>query len=254
MQRNINSLTGYSLKAKNGKIGEVEEFYFDDEQWKIRYLITKTGSWLSNREVLISPDAIVNVDWINRFFSANLTKKQISNSPDIDTDKPVYRQQEMELYEYYAWESYWLSGFYPGGYLGLSIPFPVIDRKELIAADSDDKKANNDLHLRSTKKITGYHVHAKDGEIGHITDFMIDDHTWQLLYIVVDTHNWFGGKKVLIAVDHVLKVEWDNSKVYVDMTISAVKKSKLFNETIFNPWKPDQNEKVELAIVPTEIH
>ncbi len=97
-------------------------------------------------------------------------------------------------------------------------------------------------------------MHAKDGDIGHIHDFVIDDDNWQLLYLVVDTHNWLGGKKVLIVVHKILKVEWENSKVYVDLTISAVKKSKPFEETIFNPWDADREKKVsEAAITPGVI-
>jgi len=253
MERSVKSLTGYSLKATNGEIGEVKEFYFDDEGWTIRYLIVKTGGWLAGREVLLQPGAVVNVDWLNRWFEVSLTKKKISDSPDIDTDKPVYRQQEISLYDHYAWEGYWLSGFYPGGYLGISIPFPTTAETDLTATERDNKTAPGDLHLRSTEKVTGYHVHAKDGEIGHIVDFIIDDHTWQLLFFVVSTHNWFGGKKVLIPVAHIQKVEWDNSKVYVDLTMAAVKKSKMFEETVFNTWKKEDEIKVTLAEPRLEI-
>jgi uncharacterized protein YrrD len=254
MERNIYSLTGYSLKASNGEIGEVKEFYFDDETWKIRYMVVKTGGWLSGREVLIAPHAIENVNLVDRFFKVGLTKKQISDSPNIDTDKPVYRQQEIELYDHYAWEAYWLSGFYPGGYLGVSVPFPSIDHKELIPPGYDKEGTKDDLHLRSTKKVTGYKVHAKDGDIGHIDDFVIDDHTWEVLYLVIDTHNWIGGKKVSVPIAHILKVEWENSKIYLDITISAVQKSKLFEEAMFNPWNSEREIKVTVPVIPQELH
>jgi uncharacterized protein YrrD len=254
MDRNIKSLTGYSLKASNGKIGEVEEFYFDDETWKIRYLVVKTGHWMSGREVLIVPHAIEKTNWIDRFFRVGLTKSQVSKSPDIDTHKPVYRQHEAELYAYYGWSGYWLSGFYPMGYLATSMPFPFNDAEDALPPGPDDVKANNDRHLRSTKRVTGYHVHAKDGDIGHIYDFIIDDHTWQLLYLVINTHNWLGGKKVMIAVDRILKVDWDDSKVYVDMSVAAVKKSQVFAETIFNPWEKENEKEVTLPLIPLEIH
>ena len=254
MERNIKSLAGYNLKASNGEIGDVKEFYFDDEIWKIRYLVIKTGGWLSGREVLIVPHAIKNIDWLNRFFNVALTKKQIENSPDIDTHKPVYRQQEIELYDHYAWEGYWLSGYYPMGYLGVSVPFPSIDQKDQLPPSGDEKGGKDDLHLRSTENVTGYHVHAKDGDIGHINDFVFDDQTWQLLSLVIDTHNWFGGKKVIIAIEHILKVDWENSKVYIDITISAVKKSKQFEEAKFNPWKTVSEKEATLPVNALEIH
>ena len=254
MDRNIKSLTGYSLKAADGEIGEVKEFYFDDETWKIRYLVTKTGGWLSEQEVLIAPTAIENTDWLNRVFQVNLTKAQISSSPDIDTDKPVYRQQEIGLYDHYAWEAYWLSGFYPGGYLGVAVPFPSIDTRELVPPVIEEKTSTDDVHLRSTEKVTGYHVHATDGEIGHVYDFIVDDQTWQVLSLVIDTNNWLGGKKAIIPISHIVKVEWDNSKVYVDLTISAVKDSPLFEEAAFNPAEADRDVTVMLPVIPLEIH
>lgn len=254
MQRNIKSLTGYSLKASNGEIGDVKEFYFDDETWKIRYLVIKTGSWLTGREVLIAPHAIENCDWLNGFFKVNLTKKQIQNSPDIDTHHPVYRQQEIALYDHYAWEAYWLSGFYPMGYLGVSVPFPSTGHKGLLPPPGEEKGTNHDLHLRSTERVMGYHVHAKDGDIGHVCDFVVDDQTWQIVHLVIDTSNWLGGKKVIIAIGHVLKVEWENSKVYVDITISAVKKSRQFEELIFNANETGNEQKDTLTISPLEIH
>ena len=233
MERSVNSLKGFSIEAKDGAIGEVEEFYFDDETWTIRYLIVKTGSWLSGRQVLISPVAIKNKNWLNKLIPVNLTKKQIQNSPDIDTKKPVSRQQEIELYGHYQWENYWGSGFYGGGSSGVSMPFPSIDRKVLMAPDKDHKNPNDNIHLRSTERITGYHIHASDGEIGHVNDFIIDDQTLQLLFFVVDTHNWIGGKKVLIPISQVKNVDWSVFEVFLNITTAAVKNSRLFEEAEF---------------------
>lgn len=236
MEHNINSLLNNSIEATDGDIGEVKDFYFDDQTWSIRYLIVKTGGWLSGREVLIAPEAIVNNGWKNEFFPVNLTKEQIKNSPDIDTDKPVSRQQEIALYDHYAWEGYWLSGFYPGGYLGVSVPFPVKNENEP-EINENDKKAVAELHLRSTESINGYHIHALDGDIGHVNDFIIDDKTWQITFIVVDTHNWLGGKKVLVPVMHVNKMEWGDSKIILDIKMSALEQCKLFAESDFIHWQ-----------------
>lgn len=233
MERNISSLIGYSIEATNGTIGEVEDFYFDDETWTIRYLVVKTGNWLSGREVLISPVALKNRDWSNRSIPVNLTKKQIENSPNIDTKKPVSRQQEVELYGHYQWESYWGSGFYGGGSMGVSMPFPSIDRKVMIEPDKDHKNPNDDIHLRSTERIAGYHIHATDGEIGHVKDFIIDDQTLQLLFFVVDTHNWIGGKKVLIPIKEIKKVDWSTLEVFLNITIAEVKNSRVFEQEEF---------------------
>ncbi len=234
MQRNIKSLIGYTIGAIDGEIGKVEEFYFDDKNWGIRYLVVKTGSWLFGRSVLISPIALQKPDWDNKEFPVNLTKDQVSNSPDINTHKPVSHQHEIALYEHYAWQPYQASGFYSGSQWGVMPIAPLFN--ERISKDDENTKIqreNNDVHLRSTERITGYHIHTSDGEVGHVSDFVIDDTTLQILYFVIDTHNWIGGKKVLIPVSDIKEVKWENSKVIVDITTDAVNNLKLFNEAEF---------------------
>jgi sporulation protein YlmC with PRC-barrel domain len=226
MQRSINSLIDYDMGAIDGEIGKVEEFYFDDQAWVIRYLIVKTGSWLFGRKVLIAPAALLKVEWVPGTFPIGITKEQIRNSPDIDTDKPVSRQQEIEMYGHYPWQPYWGSGFYAGALWNVADTPPVIDEKIINQADNKGKIADEDPHLRSTLEVTGYNIHATDGEIGYVKDFIIDDHTWKLEYLVVDTHKWFEGKKVLIDVRHIKEVDWDKSKIFVDVTVDAIKTSK----------------------------
>ena len=235
MQHNIKNLLGFTLEATDGEVGKVKDFYFDDDTWTIRYLIVKTGGWLSGREVLISPVAISGEAYDANTFPVNLTKEQVNSSPDIDTDKPVSRQQELALYDHYAWQRYGGGGFYAGGVWEIAYPaISMADEKSLIEEDRMEAKSHDDLHLRSTHTVSGYHVHALDGDIGHVTDFIMDDQTWQLLFFVVDTHNWFGGKKVLIPVSDIKEVQWDNSKIIIDITTDAVKSSKLFDELEFS--------------------
>ena len=213
------------MGATDGEIGKVEEFYFDDETWTVRYLIVKTGGWLSGRKVLISPTALNEPDWKNETFPVNLTKEQIKNSPDIDTEKTVSRQQEIELYGHYAWPYYGSAGagFYGGmgmsGMVDSRIPF-----EESISAQNT-KKESGDLHLRSTHEVKGYQIHAIDGEIGEVEDFIIDGKTWHLRFLVVDTGKWFPGKKVLISPKWISEVKWEDSSVHVDMPVGAVKNS-----------------------------
>ena len=230
MQRNINSLIGYNMGATDGIIGQVEDFYFDDESWTIRYLILKTGNWSSGRKVLISTGALEKPSWKMQLFPVNLTKQQIHSSSDIDTDKPVFRQHEHTLNDYYSWGNYWEDGYYLGGIWCVE---PVLDKKGLIERNKPDEQSHDDRRLRSCNQVAGYHIHASDGDIGHVTDFIIDDQNWQVKSIVVDTHNWFGGKKVLIDVERITEVEWNNSKVFVDITTDSIKNSIDFDESKF---------------------
>ena len=222
MERNINSLIGYGMQATDGEIGEVVDFYFDDETWTIRYLVVKTGNWLSGRKVLVSADGLAPTDIKPDLFPISITKEQIRKSPDIDTDKPVSRQQEAMLNQHHFWENYWGSGSY-GGEMGIPNRLPV----RIKEIDRDPKE---DIHLRSITEVDGYAIHASDGEIGHINDFIVDDQTWRLIDLIVDTHNWIGGKKVLVTVAHVHSISFLNRLVYVNITLADIDTCKIYKE------------------------
>ncbi|MDR3712294.1 MAG: PRC-barrel domain-containing protein [Puia sp.] len=222
MQRNVNNLIGNNLDATDGEIGKVKDFYFDDQTWTIRYLIVQTGTWLSEREVLISPNVLLKHSWESGLFPVNLTRDQVRSSPAVDTQKPVSRLHEEQLAEHYPWQPYWGSAFIPGQVWGIIPSTPVID-PDLIQEPATIEQTTEDAHLRSCRQVTGYHIHASDGDIGHVDDFIMDDQTWQISYLIVDTRHWIGGKKVLVAVHHVQEVQWENSKVVVDLSVDDIK-------------------------------
>ncbi len=234
MKRSIKSLEGYSLKETDGEIGEVDEFYFDDLSWTIRYLVVKTGNWLSGRKVLISPEALLPPDWENENFPVNLTKQQIKDSPDIDTDKPVSRQHEEELSSYYTWNPYWGEEAHGAGIFG-AMPSQLYESEivepENIETGTPEDEGNNDPHLQSTDAVKGYTIHATDGEIGKVVDYILDDSDWKIDYLVVDTGNWLNSKKVLLSTSWISKVKWDNEIVVVNVTMDAVENGPAYDSS-----------------------
>ena len=225
MERTIDNLVGCRLVANDGEVGKVEDVYFDDESWTVRYLVLRTDDWLSGRKVLIAPLALLEDGGMPGVFRVNLTQDQIRHSPDIDTEKPVSRQQEIELYGHYSWKGYWESGFYAQG---------VGEIKEVSHIPQNVKgRPAVDLHLRATSYVTGFHVHGTDGELGHICNFVIDDRTWKVLNLVVDTGHLPGGNKVLVAVDHIMQMRWNDSEVYLNETKADIKKSTVFEPSAF---------------------
>lgn len=223
----VSTLEGYSLRAKEGDIGSVQDFYFDDEAWAIRYLALDTGKWLPGRKVLISPLSLGNADREEKAIAVNLTKDQVENSPDIDTHKPISRQHEIEFYDYYTYPYYW-----PGPYLWGPVPYPgampaptesATVNKELRAIK--ERELSKDQHLRSAKEVTDYYIEASDGDIGHVEDFLVDDQSWAIRYIVVDTKNWWPGKKVVVSPQWIRAVNWQDSKVYVDLPRDRIKQA-----------------------------
>lgn len=230
MRHNLRELIGYTITATDGEIGKVEEIYFDDSSWTVRYLVVDTGGWLSGRKVLLTPAAVGDVDASNRTYLVNLTREQVESSPDINTEKPVSRQHEIDLYEHYGWPFNNLAGpnFYGGiGMTGMTetrVPFT-----ESIAERNRDEDTE-DPHLRSSAEVKGYDIHAKDGEFGKVEDFILDS-DWRIRYLVIDSGGWFSGKKLLMSPRWITDVSWEDSKVYVDIPVEMIKSSPEYDES-----------------------
>jgi hypothetical protein len=235
MLRNVNDLRGYALRAMDGLIGTVDDFYFDDEDWGIRYLVVDTGKWLSGRKVLISPISLGHAGWMGRQLPVALTRAQVEGSPGIDTRKPVSRQHEEELFKYYGYPMYWGGaglwgmGAYPG-----SLTNQDLIEQELKTHRSGVAQSPNDCHLRSSTAVIGHHIEATDGGIGHVDDLLIDDATWAIRYVIVDTSNWWGGRHVLIAPKWINDVSWSQSRVSVDLTRDAVKNAVPYDSAVLD--------------------
>ena len=197
-----------AVPVEDREIGKVREFYFDDATWTVRYLVVETGSWLAARSVLILPKFLGRVDRKKETITVSLTKKQIEESPSIDTEKPVSRQHETDLLSYYGAAPYWPT---PLGFAiydpRLFAPPPEIE--------AGRKKKKGDPHLRSSRDVTGHRIQAGDGDVGHVEDFIVDDQTWRVHYLVVDTRDWWPGKMVLFAPSWIKTINWRSGKVVI---------------------------------------
>jgi hypothetical protein len=231
MLRNTSHLKGLVIRATDGELGIVDQFYFDDESWAIRYLTVDTGDWLDGRRVLISPMSVTNANWQARRVDVALTKKQVENSPSIDTHMPVSRQHEAAYLQYYGYPYYWGGpymwgpAFYPSA---LATPTTV----SMQAIPDNIKKGWTDSHLRSSEAVTGYRIEAVDGEIGHVDGFVVDDEAWAIRYIEVATRNWWPGKKVLVSPAWVDSVSWEDSTVYTGLSRKAIKSGPEYTESM----------------------
>ena len=217
------TLKGYKLHSLDGEIGKVEEFYFDDLHWTIRYLVVDKGNWLMGRQVLISPYALTDVNKEEQFITIDLTKKQIEDSPSLDSDKPVSRQFEETYYNYYEWPIYWGGPFVWG-------PYPYLMRGDKKWKETIQEEKKWDPHLRSTQDVSGYNIQATDGEIGHVEDFIIDDETWAIRYLIIDTRNWWPGKRILISPQWIESISWSESKVFVNLLRETIRQSPEYTE------------------------
>ncbi|MFZ5825054.1 MAG: PRC-barrel domain-containing protein [Bacillota bacterium] len=189
----------------------------DDQSWTVRYVVADTGSWLVSKRVLIAPEALSEPDWAGMVFPVKITREQVENSPDVDTAMPVSREKELEYRRHFRWPAYW-----PAPGIG-QVTHPVpLGREGVVVAERPPKappeKKETSSHLRSISEVKGYGIMAVDGALGHVEDFVVDDETWAVRYLVVDTRNWLPGKKVLVATDWIDWVSWEEKQVRIDLT------------------------------------
>jgi hypothetical protein len=243
------AINGYAIAASDGHLGTVNDFLFDDASWLVRWLVVDTGKWLSGRKVLLSTFVLGHVDPKEHEFAVELTMQQVKDSPDIDTHRPVSRQIETNICDYYGWSPYWGNGLFTDsyGYIGDAVAVaPSLGFREPLASRdlapwgsrqreddiADTERSDDDPHLRSIEAVTGYHIHASDGEIGHVEDFLIDDADWSIHYLVVNTKNWWPGKKVLISPLSAREIDWTNKLVNLDVDRERVKDSPAYDPSI----------------------
>jgi len=225
MLRNLKDLERYKVTATDGDVGHVVDFLLDDERWVIRYLVVETSGFLDGRRVLITPMSFRAVDWSTKRFHLALTMDKIKNSPSVNVDKPVIRQHELDYYGHYRYPHYWGSSWMWGNG---DTPGSLANGEwnEVSAKHSADF---GDAHLRSANEICGYYIQGSDESIGHVEDFIVDDETWAVRYLIVNTSNWLFGKEVLIAPRWATSISWDERNVYVAMSRQSIKDSPEWN-------------------------
>jgi len=234
MLRSAHELENYAIRATDGDVGHVKDLYFDDEAWVVRYFVVDTGRWLSSKRVLISPISVDRPNWIDRVIPVAITKDQVKHSPDIDTDKPVSRQYEIGYLRYYGYPHYWEGvGYWGDGFaptMGLSaygglVPDSGVTPATYDRPDEDGEdpwREPGDPHLRSSNAVTSYRIQATDGDIGHVQDLIVDEDTWAIRYIVVNTSNWWLDNLVVIAPEWIDDVSWSGATISVDLTRQQV--------------------------------
>jgi hypothetical protein len=203
MLRSLKQLYGDKLGASDGEIGQIKDFYFDDQNWAIRYLVADTGTWLTGRQVLISPHSLATLTASGKVVRVGLTRQQIENSPSIESQKLVSRQYEEEYHKYYGWPSYWKSN----------------------AADMIGPQPEREVHLRSARAVNGYLLRMGEETIGHICDFMMDAESWAIGQLVVKTGHRLTGKEMLISTSQVERVSHAESTVFAHLSADAVERN-----------------------------
>jgi hypothetical protein len=229
MLRSANDLKDFSIGATDGEIGRVEEFYFDDKQWTVRYIVVNTGGWFNVRKVLISPYAVDGTDWNGRTIETALTREEVMESPRIDVNNPVSRDDEAAYNGHHNFPHYW-AGPKLWGPVQRPGEIKTHNQGELPSSEAAQDRSS-ESHLRSTKEMHGYVIDCTDGNIGHVEDFILDDESWVIRYLVIDTRNWWPGKKVTLPPRWIENVNWPDAKIHVDLSRRQIKDSPEYDDT-----------------------
>jgi len=268
MLRKAHSLIGTKIHATDGEMGHIEDFYFDDAKWMIRYMIVRTGSWFSGKHVMLAPSTIGDVVWEKHSVNVNLSKEQITKSPDLNMEMPVTREQEIDLVRELNYPTYWSGtpgpisdsistmglaatggpGMAVGPYTGPSgLPNEVasdiystdISNPSALGADpantaeteirADVTRAAQagavSVQLHEVKRLTGFQVVGSDDAVGKVSDFMIDDESWQVASLLLDTTAWWPGGEVLVATGLITGINPSHSQIRIKSTRDEIKSS-----------------------------
>lgn len=217
MLRSASKIIGHRLHAVDGEIGRATDFLLDEQGWFLRYMVVETGRWLANRRVLISPMGLSKAEWTSRRLVLEGTREQVKTAPVLADGGAVPRQHEVELSRHYGWS---LSGFGALPTSGETTPVPEL---------SPAPPAEPSLH--SIREVLGFALNATDGAVGHVEDFIVDDDTWTLPYLVVDSRNWLSGRKVLVATEQVGQIDWVDRRVDVLLPSWEIEESPEFDPT-----------------------
>ena len=199
MLRSLIKILGSSIVATDGEIGSVYNFWFDDVSWKVAYIVAEAGGSFSKHKVLLSPSVLKQPDWNRKVLPVSLTIEQVKGSPEIDTDQPVSRQHETALKQYYGWPSYW------------EIPTESIE--SLLTGDS---------HLRSCRELVGYSVTVGGEGLGEVEDFMLDDRSWVIGYIMARAAVESGGHILMIPTEHAREISWAYRRVELNTSVNGL--------------------------------
>jgi hypothetical protein len=213
------TLVNYALQSLEGDFREIAQFY-------VYVVVEVSGGPFFDRKVLVASSALLGVNESQGRLFANLTRSQIESCPESKDCPPVSRQREPAFHDYYdpKTKAQDNADMFP------YIPGPDLDADRGKPRPIDRVEDGWDRHLRSTHALTEYDVESTDGDVGHIDDFIIDDTTWGIRYLVVSAHRWWPGRKALVSTQWVTRISADDSKVSVNLSQEAVKESPVYDE------------------------
>lgn len=252
MKRSLKRLTSFDVQEKDGTKGKVKDFLFDEKEWVVRYLEVDLGSLIGEKKVLVPRSLLQTPDWENKLFPVDLTMEQIETCPKPEEKLSISKKYEEELHKHYKTDSLWSYGYItPTRPVSLEYPPRPIETPTEIVSEKEVG-----TRLRSFNAVEGYHVQATDGKLGIVSDLIVDDTDWQIVYGVVDTSNWKPwSKKVLVPVNNMDEISYIGTEVKINLSAEIIEdapeyepnrlKEKNYEKELHDYYSRHKTEKVK---------
>jgi hypothetical protein len=230
----VSGLEGCPVRASDGDVGSAKDFLFDDDTWKIRWMVVGGGDFLPGRRVFIHPSAVAPLTLPPKpqlpmmspgetlELTVNLTRQQIKAGPHSGEDEPVNRDMEALLCDYCGWDPYWGASHF-GAPVMPNAEARIVGDAMRREADAQAPPVDGGDHLHSVADFKGYYVHATDGDIGHVENVLADDTNWEIRYLVIATRNWCPGKIVQLSPYAVKNIDWFGQHINMNVTRDQVR-------------------------------
>lgn len=221
----FSDLRHYDVKGNADEIGKLHDIYLDDQSWKIRWFVVETGNWFSSNKILLTPENIVGVTPGTGTLHVALSKQDIENAPHAEEHLPVSDQDQNEV-RYTAVNRHAL--MFPG-YAGLMMPPTLIEQTQPLSEDERELqeavREQQDRHLRSAGEIEGYAISATDGNLGALSDLVVNSEEWKVELLAMDTSKWLPGRTVVVSPQGIDHISWRERELAVTMDKETIKES-----------------------------
>lgn len=220
MLHTASQLRGYAVAALDGLTGRETDILFDDRDWRVCFFVIRTDGWLTRRNVLVPPESVKGLsDW-RGVLVTDLTRRQVENEPSLAYEPRPDPRADLDALWCNAemWPSYWGPPLLP----------------EVSAVDSA-RCLEAEPHVRSCRELGGYRLRTREGDIGHIKDFIVDPDAWVLRFLVVATRNWLpGGQCVLVETSAVEFIDDAAGRIQVAFGRAGVNAAPKFDPAQFH--------------------
>jgi hypothetical protein len=242
MFRSLNDLIGYSVRTENGDAGKVNNFYFDDLNWFVRYMIIDTGGLFDANRLFISPVVIEHIDRENQTILLKLTTERIAASPNMSDRQGLTRGDEVAIHEFFNWPAYWEEAGVPAVEAGLS-GWSVTEMMTDVEGKHREATGGQERTLRNFTEMAGYRIISRDeGEVARLDDILVNDEDWRIMYMIGKVSGLLPGKNVLLSPAWISQTRYEQEEIAMDLTAETLRNSPEYNSDM--PLDKDYEERL----------